>query len=241
MNDDQQATPSRQANNHEPAFLVRMIRIGHGHRQRILEYRSRLVEAYPVFPQVASGFAWIPDEARRHDPEDRREAHPVRHQIVAHQTDTSRRGPIRYMFDRPLSEDRMMRAAAPSSSLAAPLRLASADLSTAKDIAVGLAAINPRLRDPSTDVVTEIENMPGTIANMFATRFGGRDIAIQQSALQQLLSELFAMHDGLDELSQDELLKIQALMDRRSKLMVALSNILKQIGDTSSTIISNMK
>jgi hypothetical protein len=98
----------------------------------------------------------------------------------------------------------MISAAASSLSLAAPVRLASADVSTAKDIAVGLAAINPRLRDPSTDIVTEIENMPGTIANMLTTRFGVRDIAIQQGALEQLLRELFTMHDRLDSLSQEE-------------------------------------
>jgi hypothetical protein len=45
----------------------------------------------------------------------------------------------------------------------------------------------------------------------------------------------------LDELSEMEQIRLQTMMDRRSKYETMLSNILKKMSDTSGAIISNLK
>lgn len=53
-----------------------------------------------------------------------------------------------------------------------------------------------------------------------------------------------AVSDSLDsqsELGETESLRLQMAMDRVSKLMATLSNILVKITDTNSTIIQNLK
>jgi SMC interacting uncharacterized protein involved in chromosome segregation len=47
--------------------------------------------------------------------------------------------------------------------------------------------------------------------------------------------------DSLSELGETESLRLQMAMDRLSKLMSTLSNLLKKISDTSSQIVQNLK
>jgi hypothetical protein len=47
--------------------------------------------------------------------------------------------------------------------------------------------------------------------------------------------------DVLDELAEMESLRLQMAMDRMSKMMSTLSNLLKKISDTASSITSNLK
>jgi hypothetical protein len=47
--------------------------------------------------------------------------------------------------------------------------------------------------------------------------------------------------DSLSEMGEMESLRLQMAMDRRSKFVEALSNIMKKISDTSETIIANLK
>jgi hypothetical protein len=47
--------------------------------------------------------------------------------------------------------------------------------------------------------------------------------------------------DSMSELGQTESLRLQMAMDRMSKLMSTLSNILKKISDTSQSITQNLK
>jgi len=47
--------------------------------------------------------------------------------------------------------------------------------------------------------------------------------------------------DSLSEMGEMESLRLQMAMDRLSKLMAALSNILKKMAETSDEIIKNMK
>lgn len=47
--------------------------------------------------------------------------------------------------------------------------------------------------------------------------------------------------NSIDEMSEMESLNLQMLMDRRSKMMNTLSNLLKKVSDTSQSIIQNMK
>ena len=61
-----------------------------------------------------------------------------------------------------------------------------------------------------------------------------RDVAANGSAMQSRL-------DSLNELSEMTSLRLQMAMDRRSKFVTALSNVLKKISSTGETIIQNVK
>jgi len=72
----------------------------------------------------------------------------------------------------------------------------------------------------------------------------GSDSASAQDALtafererQQLKQEL----DSLSELGEMEALRLQMAMDRMSKLMSTLSNLLKKMSDTAASITQNLK
>jgi len=61
---------------------------------------------------------------------------------------------------------------------------------------------------------------------------------------KQLDAELQDIRDDLDttgELSEMESLRLQMAMDRLSKMMSTLSNLLKKCADTSSQIVQNIK
>jgi len=65
-----------------------------------------------------------------------------------------------------------------------------------------------------------------------------------RTALSQLKVERENLKNNLDSLSEmgeQESLRLQMAMDRMSKMMSTLSNILKKISDTSSSIIQNLK
>lgn len=47
--------------------------------------------------------------------------------------------------------------------------------------------------------------------------------------------------DSLGELSETQSLMLQMAMDRQSKFMETLSNILREIADTDSSIVQNLK
>jgi hypothetical protein len=47
--------------------------------------------------------------------------------------------------------------------------------------------------------------------------------------------------DNLGEVSQTAQLRLQTVMDRRSKLIETLSNVLKKMSDTDSSIVGNLK
>ena len=47
--------------------------------------------------------------------------------------------------------------------------------------------------------------------------------------------------DSMSEMSEMESLRLQLAMDRRSKMFTTLSNIMKKISDTDSTLIGNLK
>lgn len=47
--------------------------------------------------------------------------------------------------------------------------------------------------------------------------------------------------DSMSEMGEMESLRLQMAMDRRSKMMSTLSNLLKKVSDTSATITGNLK
>jgi hypothetical protein len=67
-----------------------------------------------------------------------------------------------------------------------------------------------------------------------------RDI-ISRSQLTAAADAIKNDLDSLSELGEMESLRLQMAMDRLTKLMTALSNLLKKLSDTSEVIIANLK
>jgi hypothetical protein len=59
--------------------------------------------------------------------------------------------------------------------------------------------------------------------------------------LENLPNELTLVVDSMDELAESASLKLQMVMDRRSKSLSTLSNILKKLADTQGSILANLK
>jgi hypothetical protein len=59
--------------------------------------------------------------------------------------------------------------------------------------------------------------------------------------LRTLPAQFQTSLDSLGDISQAQQMKIQMLMDQRAKLIETMSNIMKSISDTQSTIIQNIK
>jgi Arc/MetJ-type ribon-helix-helix transcriptional regulator len=68
-------------------------------------------------------------------------------------------------------------------------------------------------------------------------RPGGQVAEILTSVMDGLQEDL----DGMNELSEMTSLRLQMLMDRRSKLIETLSNILKKIATTQDSLVQNLK
>lgn len=65
-----------------------------------------------------------------------------------------------------------------------------------------------------------------------------------QPSKAELDSRIAALRDDLDsmpEMGEMESLRLQMAMDRRSKMISMLSNLLKKISDTSQSITQNLK
>jgi len=61
------------------------------------------------------------------------------------------------------------------------------------------------------------------------------------SILESIYDDLKGKLDSLSEMGEMESLRLQMTMDRRSKFISTLSNIMKRMSDTSQSIIQNMK
>ena len=59
--------------------------------------------------------------------------------------------------------------------------------------------------------------------------------------LKAIQNNLKGQLDAMNEMSEMTSMRLQMAMDRRSKFVEALSNIMKKIDDTQSTIVQNMK
>ena len=60
---------------------------------------------------------------------------------------------------------------------------------------------------------------------------------LEEDAVDTLKGDL----DSMSEMGEMESLRLQMAMDRLSKMMSTLSNLLKKISDTSSQIVQNLK
>lgn len=68
-----------------------------------------------------------------------------------------------------------------------------------------------------------------------------RNPGLTVSGLKPLLDDLKGNLDGLNEMSEMTSLRLQMTMDRRSKFIETLSNIMKKIGATQETLVQNIK
>ena len=68
-----------------------------------------------------------------------------------------------------------------------------------------------------------------------------RNPGLTVSGLKSLLDNLKGNLDGLNEMSEMTSLRLQMTMDRRSKFIETLSNIMKKIGTTQETLVQNIK
>jgi hypothetical protein len=80
-------------------------------------------------------------------------------------------------------------------------------------------------------LIAPVNTMQADIETSLITQ---RDIANGLSALKNDL-------DSLNEMGEMESLRLQMAMERMSKMMSTLSNLMKKISDTASSITSNLK
>jgi hypothetical protein len=59
--------------------------------------------------------------------------------------------------------------------------------------------------------------------------------------LQTILEEVRSGLDSMNEMSEESSLRLQMMMDRRSKFISTLSNIMKMISATQDTLVQNLK
>ena len=64
---------------------------------------------------------------------------------------------------------------------------------------------------------------------------------VNKSDLDQAKETIKGKLDSLSEMGEMESLRLQMMMDRRSKFIQTLSNVLKKIADTASGIVGNIK
>lgn len=91
------------------------------------------------------------------------------------------------------------------------------------------------LKARAANIPSRARNEPASLAKM-------RQEA--QASLAQVDREAAAIKNKLDSLSEMgemESLRLQMAMDRLSKLMATLSNLMKKISDTSNSIVQNMR
>ena len=67
------------------------------------------------------------------------------------------------------------------------------------------------------------------------------DSLTTQKDIDDAIATMKSDLDSVSELSEEESLRLQMAMDRLSKLMSTLSNILKKISDTADSIARNLK
>jgi hypothetical protein len=94
----------------------------------------------------------------------------------------------------------------------------------------------PMTRRDSIHLV-QVKNENTSIKRVNATT---TDLA-SQADLKSVQDELKGKLDGMNEISDMTSLRLQMMMDRRSKFISTLSNIMKKIDSTEDTLIQNLK
>jgi hypothetical protein len=68
-----------------------------------------------------------------------------------------------------------------------------------------------------------------------------KDFYLTMEAMSDVITSLRADIDSVSEMGEMESLRLQMAMDRMSKVMSTLSNILKKMSDTSESIVKSLK
>ena len=97
-----------------------------------------------------------------------------------------------------------------------------------------------------SEVPTLVQGMDQLLTSRLIVPFNTLQTAIVDSLTtrKDIEDAIATMKDDLDslsDLSEEESLRLQMAMDRLSKLMSTLSNILKKISDTTDSIAANLK
>jgi hypothetical protein len=66
-------------------------------------------------------------------------------------------------------------------------------------------------------------------------------ISVSKKEIDVLVNKMENDLNSMNEMSEEESLRLQMAMDRLSKMMNTLSNIMKKISDTQQSITQNMK
>ena len=77
--------------------------------------------------------------------------------------------------------------------------------------------------------------------NVQKTKTVSSSRAVTQSEINETITRLSDQRDSLSEMGEEQQLKLQMLLDRRSKLLSTLSNLMKKISQTQDSIIANLK
>ena len=117
-------------------------------------------------------------------------------------------------------------------------------LSLAKQTTEEFVKANPRVVDKSSDFTTEMVRATPALSTIFFKYVGERSENQQVVSLCWILARVDSIKNDLDsmsEMGEIESLRLQMAMDRMSKMMSTLSNLLKKISDTSAQITQNLK
>lgn len=95
--------------------------------------------------------------------------------------------------------------------------------------------------DAEQDMRDQLADMERERQKKQALRSVAAQMRAQRQAMDQQLHDAQDSKDSLDDLSPEDQLKLQMLMDRRQRALETMSNILKKIDETDDSIIKNMK
>lgn len=93
-------------------------------------------------------------------------------------------------------------------------------------------------KNSELDIVSRMNDMESHMTNLQE-----RQLQLQKEldALQKQQGELKDKLDSMTEMSETTAMRLQMMMDRRSKFMETLSNMLKKMAATSDSIKQNLK
>jgi len=121
-----------------------------------------------------------------------------------------------------------------------------------KDIAVNLGRLHSTQRKISNrlDIDPEFYTRPRKLPDVSTGRYvevegrlfaGKPEDLVDVDQLSSIIDDLESRLDGMNEMSEMTSLRLQMTMDRRSKFIEALSNIMKKVGATQDAMVQNLK
>lgn len=87
----------------------------------------------------------------------------------------------------------------------------------------------------------DVEKIKALMMQVEADLEKARETQARLTTIQRSMDEVSNKIDSMSEMGETESLRLQMAMDRFSKMMTTLGNVLKKISDTSSSITQNLK